>query len=183
MTVRALQAVPADDATLVERVRRGDESAFSALYERHARYLAGVLYRIMGHDAETDDILQETFVDAALQIGQLREPSQIRSWLVTIVVRRAHRALGARRRRKWFGLRVAEISPRCADPKLRQRIDELYEQLDRLSPDMRIPWVLHRIEDQGLADVAAACGVSLATAKRRIAAADERLNRRMHATG
>lgn len=183
MTVRALRAVPADDAVLVERVRRGDDAAFSLLYERHARYLAGVVFRLMGHDGETDDIIQETFVDAALQIDQVREPDQVRRWLVTIAVRRAQRALRARRRRLWFGLRVIEVSPQCADPRLRQEVDELYEQLDRLAPRLRVPWVLHRIEDQNLAEVARLCEISLATAKRRIAAADERLDRRMHAAG
>lgn len=183
MTVRALKVVPADDATLVERVCRGEESAFNALYERHARYLAAVVYRLMGHDAETDDIVQETFVDASLQLGKLRDPAQVRSWLVTIVVRRTQRALKARRRRMWFGLRVAELSPRCADPRLQQQADELYEQLDKLPPDLRVPWTLYRLEDLALADVARACDVSLATVKRRIAAADERLDRRMHGTG
>jgi RNA polymerase sigma-70 factor, ECF subfamily len=182
MTARALKAVPEDDATLVERVRRGDEGAFSMLYQRHARYLAGVVYRLMGTDGELDDIVQETFVDAMQQISQLRSPEHVRGWLVAIAVRRTHKALRARRRRMWFGLRVAEVSPPCSDPRTKQAADDLYDALDRIAPGVRIPWMLHRIEDQTLPEVARLCDISLATAKRRIADADERLDRRLHAT-
>jgi RNA polymerase sigma-70 factor (ECF subfamily) len=182
MPVQALRAAQVDDATLIERVKRGDEGAFTQLYQRHARYIAGVVYRLTGVDGELDDIVQETFVEALRKVGQLREPDRVRSWLVAIAVRRTHRALQVRRRRRWFGLRVAEVSPSCADPRVRQVADELYDALDRLSPKLRIPWVLHHIEDQTLPEVAQHCDVSLATAKRRIADADERLDRRLHET-
>lgn len=181
MAVRALKVVPVDDATLVERVRCGDEAAFTQLYQRHARYLAGVVYRVMGHGNELEDVLQDTFADALRDIAQLRDPAHIRPWLVTIAVRRTHRALRARRRRLWFGLRVAEVSPQCSDPEVGRRAHELYDALDRLPADVRIPWVLHRIEDETLPSVAAACEVSLATVKRRIARGDELLDRRLDA--
>src|SRR5688572_19966054 len=93
-----LSAVPVDDAVLVEQARRGDDRAFATLYRRHARYVAGVGYRITGNDAELDDILQEAFTDAACALDDLREPSGFRAWLVMIVVRRVHKRLAKRRR-------------------------------------------------------------------------------------
>ena len=42
-----------------------------------------------------------------------------------------------------------------------------------------MPWTLARVEELTLPEVAAACEVSLATIKRRIALADERLQRRL----
>src|SRR5262249_19187668 len=46
------------DEALVVRAQRAERGAFAALYERHARYIAGVVYRLMGDDAELDDIVQ-----------------------------------------------------------------------------------------------------------------------------
>jgi RNA polymerase sigma-70 factor (ECF subfamily) len=166
------------DAALVERARQADEAAFAALYRRHARYLAGIVYRLMGDAAELDDIIQETFVQAGDALAQLDRPERVRAWLVTIAVRRAHRHL-ARRRRRWFLLRdLAEIAAPASDPADRGEVDELYRALDRLPRELRIPWMLHRIEQFTLPNVAEACEVSLATVKRRIAEAERRLERR-----
>jgi len=166
------------DAALVERARQADEAAFTALYQRHARYLAGVVYRLMGDDEELDDIIQETFIQAGDALDRLDHPDRVRAWLVTIAVRRAHRHL-ARRRRRWFLLsRLTEITAPASDPAQRGEVDELYRALDRLPEDLRTPWVLHRIEQLSLPEVADACEVSLATVKRRIAEAEQRIERR-----
>jgi RNA polymerase sigma-70 factor (ECF subfamily) len=136
----------------------------------------------MGNDGELDDIVQETFVDAMDALQSLREPSEVRRWLVTIAVRRAYRALARSRRRRWFGFQLAEVSPKSGDRRDSEPAHALYEALDKLSPDLRVPWVLHRIEQESLPEVARLCDVSLATIKRRIADADERLKRRLDGT-
>jgi RNA polymerase sigma-70 factor (ECF subfamily) len=168
-----------DDSGLVVRIQSDDEAAFGELYQRHAGYVARVVYRLRGDDAELDDIVQDTFVDAADGIASVHEPGSIRRWLVVIAVRRVRRTLARRRRRRWFGGQMAEMSARASDPQDRRLVDELYDALDRLPDPVRIPWVLARIEQQPLKDVADACAVSLATVKRRIAEADERLERKL----
>ncbi len=72
--VRAVSPVAEDDVTLVERAMRGDDQAFAAIYRRHARYVAGVAYRILGADSEVDDVVQETFVDAAKGLRRIEDP-------------------------------------------------------------------------------------------------------------
>ena len=51
----------------------------------------------------------------------------------------------------------------------------LYSVLDRLPAGPRAAWVLRYLLDEPLDDVAAICGCSLATAKRRIAVAERLL--------
>jgi RNA polymerase sigma-70 factor (ECF subfamily) len=170
-----------DDALLVERAKRDDEAAFRALYARHSHYIAGVVYRLLGDDAELDDVVQETFVDAAGGIAALEEPASLRRWLVVVAVRKVKTLLARRRRRSWFRWALAELSPKASDPSDRQRVDELYDALDRLPVKLRVPWVLSRIADEPLPEVAAMCDTSLATVKRRIAEAEERLKRRLDA--
>ena len=84
MPTPALTAVPTDDALLVEQSRAGDERAFATLYRRHARYVAGVVFRITGNDGDVDDVMQEAFVDAHAGLSGLREPAGFRAWLVRI---------------------------------------------------------------------------------------------------
>jgi RNA polymerase sigma-70 factor (ECF subfamily) len=152
---------------------------FEALYAKHARYVAGVVHRIMGRDGEVDDIVQETFIDALDGLARLEDPAAVRAWLVTVAVRRTRRVLARRRRRALFSFWVADFAPRASDPRDRAAVDELYDALGRIPEDLRIPWVLHRVEAMSLPETAVACECSLATVKRRIAEAEERLERRL----
>lgn len=179
----ALRALPRpeepDDATLVAAVRAGDDSAFSALYRRHARAVAGRVYRLLGHDAALDDIVQETFVHGLRSLARLEEPAALRGWLLTIAVRRTHRHLAKCYRSRELSDALRDVQPRVGDARAREEIHALYEALAKLPPKLRVPWVLHRIEGQTLPEVADACEVSLTSVKRFIKQADERL-RRIH---
>jgi RNA polymerase sigma-70 factor (ECF subfamily) len=157
-------------------------ASFEALYAKHARYIAGVVHRLTGDDGELDDIVQETFVDAIEGLARLKDPSAVRAWLVTVAVRRTRRVLARRRRRMMFAFWEADFGPRSSDPRDRAPVDELYDVLARVPADLRIPWVLHRVEHLSLPETATACEVSLATVKRRIADAEERIERRLGKT-
>lgn len=152
-----------------------------ALYEKHARYIAGVVHRILGgrEKGEVDDIVQETFLDAFEGIAKIDDPLAARAWLVTVAVRRTRRFLGRRRRHALFMFWAKDYAPRSSDPRDRQPVDDLYDALERIPADLWIPWSLHRIEQMSLPETAQICEVSLATVKRRIAEADERLARRL----
>ena len=178
---RHLAEAPVGDDVLVERARSGDESAFSAIYRRHAGYVAGIVYKVMGHDAELDDVVQETFVAAADGLQSLKEPARLRPWLATIAVRGVKRRIGARIRKRRLDHELGQIESLGADPRRSPEVDALYEALDELSDKLRIPWLLYRLQEEQLVDVAEMCGTSLATIKRRIAEADKLLKRKLDA--
>jgi RNA polymerase sigma-70 factor, ECF subfamily len=161
-----------------------DPETFEALYAAHSRYVAGVVHRIMGRaDGELDDIVQETFLDAFEGLVTIDEPRAVRAWLVTVAVRRTRRILARRRRRALFAFWAKDYGPRASDPRDRGPVDDLYDALERIPEDLRIPWVLHRVEQLSLPETAVACEVSLATVKRRIAEAEERIQRRLEMPG
>jgi RNA polymerase sigma-70 factor (ECF subfamily) len=176
---QSVHEVVPDESTLIAQAIAGNERAFAAIYRRHARYVAGVVYRLVGTDTELDDVVQETFCDAAAALATLREPGGLRPWLARIAVRRVHKRLGKRRRWRWLLGQAERVAPRVSDPRERQRVEALYEALDTVPPKLRLPWMLHTIEGETLPDVAAMCEISLATAKRRIAEAAARIERKL----
>lgn len=176
-----LQEAPLDDATLVERIARGDQRAFATLYRRHAAYLARLAHRILADAHEVDDVIQESFVAAARSLDRLRDPTQFRSWLATITVRSARRKLGQTLRRRALGDDLRDAEPHRSAPSQREDVETLYRALDQMSPKLRIPWVLHKIEGATLPETAQLCETSLTTVKRRIADADRRLRRKFDA--
>ncbi len=174
-----LREVAPSDEVLVERIRAGSDDAFRQLYFRYARYIAGVVVRLMGDDLDLEDVVQDTFVRAAERIDTLRSPSHVRPWLVTIAVRFARERVGRRRRRGQLRQEASHHFPTMSDPRDRARADELYAALDQVPEKYRIPWFLARVEGEKLEDVAEACGISLATVKRRIQEAQTRIDRRL----
>jgi RNA polymerase sigma-70 factor (ECF subfamily) len=166
-----------DDASLVARVRDGDQGAFRTLYHRYARIVAARAYWVVGDTCEVDDIVQETFIAAALGLHRLRDPGSLKAWLMIIATRRAQRCLARRSKARRTGRALRGTAPTASDPAGRASVEQLEEALERLSPRLRVPWVISRVVGEPLPTVAQQCGVSLATVKRRLAKADQLLKR------
>jgi RNA polymerase sigma-70 factor, ECF subfamily len=176
MPARAASSEEAE-ASLIARARVGDDRAIHAIYGRHVRYVASVVYRLMGSDADVDDIVQETFLDGLDALGSLERPEALRGFLVTIAVRRAQRLLSQRRRRNALLSLFNYGAPEPSSASGLTGSLELYQTLAKLPADIRVAWTLARIHEFALPEVAKSCDVSLATVKRRIAEGDERLAR------
>jgi RNA polymerase sigma-70 factor (ECF subfamily) len=159
------------------------EPGLDALYARYAPYVAAIATRILGRRAEVEDVVQEVF---ALAVGGLRrreDHREIKSWLATVTVRRSVQQL--RLRAFWSVFDLADeasydnLADPTADSQESELISDVYRALDRLPPRQRVPWVLRHIEGQSLEQVAELCGCSLATAKRRIGAAHDRIKKHL----
>ncbi len=177
-----LRSVPTAELSQEDLIRRsvdGDERAFAALYKAHARYVAGVAYRLLGHPAEVDDVVQDTFVAALRGLAQLQEPAALRRWLIIVATRQVQQRLAQRTRKYHISRNLVEVLREKTDMDTATRVDDLFDALGRLDPKVRLPWILVRVEGQALTDAAEACEISLATLKRRVATADERVKKRL----
>lgn len=152
-------------------------------FRSYGRYVASIAMRIVGRKADVDDLVQDVFLDAVKGLERLRDPGAAKGWLATLTVRKAHRLLSRRRLRSHFGLDEGADYGEVVDPTAstaeRAMIADLYRLLDTLPADARVAWTLRHLEGQPLEEVAALAGCSLATAKRRIAAAHEVLSKEL----
>jgi RNA polymerase sigma-70 factor (ECF subfamily) len=153
---------------------------FDTLFRRFAPYVGRIALSVLGAADEVDDIVQEVFVIAHRHLGSVRERSAIKAWLSRVTVREAARRLRRRRLRRILGVaRDAADSPHLADhgatPEQRAMLLSIYRVLDGLPTAERLAWTLRHVEGERLEVVAQLCGCSLATAKRRIAAAATRV--------
>jgi len=155
----------------------------AALFKRFAPYVARIGLRLLGRESDVDDLIQEVFLAAFKQREQLRDPGAAKNWLATIAVRTARRQLRRRRLRQFVGLEQGSPGLEFSDPGLspekRALLARVYEILDGMPVDQRLAWTLRYVEGEKLEQVAERCGCSLATAKRRIAAAQAHLQAEM----
>jgi len=87
-----------DDAELAISAARGDRLAFAAIYDRYADRLYDFSVGMLRDGDAAADCVQDVFVDAATQLGNLRDPSRLRSWLYAIARNHALARIRARRR-------------------------------------------------------------------------------------
>jgi RNA polymerase sigma-70 factor, ECF subfamily len=167
-----------DGESLLSALRDGHPAAPAILFDRYAPRVQRILVRVLGVDRELADLLQEVFVRALSSLPRLKDGERLESWLTSIAVFTARECLRRRRRWRWLSpLAPADLPPvpvDAPDAESAEALRAVYAVLGGLAADERIAFALRFVEGLELAEVAAACGVSLATIKRRLAKAQER---------
>lgn len=165
------------DASLVERAVAGDRAALGTLYDRHAERTLLRVTRLLGRSAEAEDVTQDAFLTAFGDLGALRDPERFGAWLLQIAVRQVHRRFRKRRLLERLGMASGESDASLqalangVDAETQLQLARVDAVLGGLATELRIAWMLRAVEGCSLGEVADQTGCSLATAKRRIAAA------------
>jgi RNA polymerase sigma-70 factor (ECF subfamily) len=169
------------DAELIALAGRGGPRAAAAVYDRFGADLNRLVRRVLGHDAEHDDVVHDCFVNVLKGVAGVRDPDALQGWVVSVTLNAVRSHLRRRRvRRLFWADEPAPADPVAAGPdhEARELLTKVYRILDHLPSDERIAFVLRYLEQRPLVEVAELCACSLATIKRRIARADQRFARR-----
>jgi RNA polymerase sigma-70 factor (ECF subfamily) len=165
---------PADDATLVERARCGDESAYAELVARHQQRIIRVAYRITGSREEALDVAQEVFLKAYRKLGAWEPRAPFGAWLLRLGVNQAidhRRRIRRRPDERTVGVdRVPEATAAestagdayAARREIGRRVDGALVQLSR---SQRTAFVLRHYEGFTLSEIAPVLGCSVGSVK------------------
>ena len=75
---------PVSDHKLVASVRRGDDRAFEALYERYHRRIHAYVYGMVKDHQRAEDVTQEVFVSALRRMRATERPIAFKPWVYEI---------------------------------------------------------------------------------------------------
>ena len=167
--------------TAVDRVLSGDRAAFQQIVDRTSQKLVRLGARIMGNQADAEDVVQDAYVKAyrALSTGEFDRRASANTWLYRIVV---NGAIDAKRSRK----RRPEASDELVEPgwdgaafaEARLALSELDEWLAELPPDQRAALVLQSMEGLNNTEIAKIMGVSEGAVEQRLVRARATLRQR-----
>jgi RNA polymerase sigma-70 factor (ECF subfamily) len=73
-----------DDINLVRRAQEGDQEAFSELFHRYHQPVLNYAYRMLGDRGAAEDITQDAFIRAHLNLGKLGPPYNFKAWIYRI---------------------------------------------------------------------------------------------------
>lgn len=170
------------DEELVTRARGGDRRAKEQLFHRYVRRVSGIVYRLMGHDHDLEDIVQDTFVQAFDKLDKLQDPSAFAPWLLRMTTGTVIDLLRRRSMLRRLGLWSKEsfdldtLVSGSAPAEIALELRTVYSLLARFPVDERVVLVLRRVEELTLDEMAEYTGWSVATVKRRLSKAEQRLD-------
>lgn len=179
----ALHVLPvayADDRALIEALGARHPAAVRALWDRYAELVRRLLRRTLATDL-VDDALQETFLRLVAKLPALEQVDRLRSFVVGVTMRVAREQLRRRKVRRWLSLTRDGVMPerpaRAEDFTAAEALARLDALLARVDANTRVLFVLRFVEQTPAVEIAEAMGWSLATTKRRIRRARDRIER------
>lgn len=156
------------EQTLFDRLSRHESEALNELIRIHQTELYHFIIKIVSEPADTQDILQDTFVRVWEKIGTFKGDSSLKTWIFRIAMNLSYTHL--KRRKRWVALDAirfhssSTISPGdAAEMSFRQ--DRLTEALETLTPKQRAVVVARIYEDLPFEAVSKAVGCSVNAAK------------------
>ena len=165
------------DQELLDRLRRGEPDAAALLYDRFAHDVNRLVWRLLGADAEHDDLVQQVFCHLLGSARKVRDPDLLGPFVLRVTVNTVRSELRKRAVRRRFFQTEADVDRfETVAPDLERALllKRTFQILGSMPVRERLVLSLRYLDDRSLEEVASLSGCSLATVKRRLTRARER---------
>ena len=144
------------------------------LESQHQMYATAKV--ILKDDHDCADAIQETIVKAFAKLDTLRKDRFVKTWLMRILMNECYNIC----RRSEKVLPIDHYMEQIETPqKERENYGELYEAVQELREELRIPVVLYYVEDLSCREIAEMLDISEGAVQKRLARAREKLKNRL----
>jgi RNA polymerase sigma-70 factor (ECF subfamily) len=165
--------IGSSDVDLARRVASGDADALRALYEAHHQALRAFARRVLGDEAEAEDLVHDVFVSARSALRGFEGRSTLRTFLMSMVVNQT------RHRRRATARRIGALERLHGEPRdealdveqvgeRRRLATRMQALLEALPMDQRVAVVLCVVEERTSGEAAEIVGVPEATIRTRV---------------
>ena len=171
---------------LVDRCRHGDQRAQMEIYDRYYKAMYNTAYRITGHSAEAEDIMQEAFLSAFTKIESFKENSTFGAWLKRIVVNESLTAYK----------KITKLGEVSYNDELKNEVDDdgvalneedknnqkvrlILNKIKNLKENYRLGLTLHLIEGYDYEEICEIMNISYANCRTMISRAKESLRKKL----
>jgi len=165
------------DEELAERAASGDAAAFRLLLSRHYDRVFRVVYSVLRHQSDAEDITQEIWAALPAKLKQWEGTAKLTSWLHRIALNAAKDSLrrSASRARTVAGYAEMDALSRGETADTQKRLLWLQSALATLSDDLRETAALTLGEEMNFAQTAEVLGIAEGTVAWRMSEIRKRL--------
>ena len=178
-----------DDASLVQRIAKRDQTALAELYDRYSGLLLALARRVLMNSSDAEEILQEVFLQVWNQAERYdRARSSVSTWLVLITRSRSIDRLRSRQVKDRTLSALKQENPhQHTSPKgqravlLSQRRERLHREMQEIPAEQREVLELAFFRGMTQSEIAETTGIPLGTVKTRTLLAMKKLRRALEA--
>lgn len=174
------------DRDVLDALTRGDRRLALALcVRRHGASIGRLCMAMLGSQGDADDVTQETLLTAHEAFSDFRGDGSVRAWLLGIARNKCLKHLEQQRRR---GAQLAAAQSKAVDGAsvehaeaaagraeaglgVRQRGERARALLEQIRPSERDALLLRYCSELSFKEVATACGIAEAAARKRVSRA------------
>ena len=161
-------------APLIEECRKGSSKAQFSLYNKYSKAMYNLAFRILNNREDTEDILQEAFVECFRNIKSFRFESTFGAWLKKIVV---NKCINHIKKRK-IDLEYYETLPVTVyeeEENVEYETEKIFRGIEKLPDGYRIILTLYLLEGYDHTEISQILGISESTSKSQYSRAKEKL--------
>lgn len=150
---------PADEAELIDRLKKGDESAFRSIVDTRKDLVFNTALGLLQNVEDAEDVAQEVFIKVYESIHQFKGESAFSTWLYRIAVTKSLELIRSRKRKKRFAFITSILGdnnelrhdpPEFHHPGVlldnKERASTLFQSIAKLPENQRIAFTLHKVE-------------------------------------
>jgi RNA polymerase sigma-70 factor (ECF subfamily) len=158
----------------------GSQRTVQRLVDEHYGSLYRYAYRLSGSAVDAEDLTQEAFCKAQLNLSQLRDSNRAKAWLFSIL-RNAylHRVRADSQLRVLSLEDVGDVAEPPGEPLPDIDPERLQKALQELPEAFRTPIILYYFEDFSYRDIAGQMDLPIGTVMSRLARAKAHLRARL----
>jgi RNA polymerase sigma factor (sigma-70 family) len=162
----------------VQQCRAGNNHAFKLLYDRYAKAMYNTTLRIVNKVPDAEDILQEAFTDAFLQIKSFQNKSTFGAWLKQIVI---FKSIGFLKKQKNFFADIENIGENIIDDEIINEeeifftVELIKNKLQQLPDGYRTVLSLYLIEGYDYEEIGEILNVKQTTVRSQYMRAKQKL--------
>lgn len=170
-------------ADLVRRMIRDDSQAFDQLMGHYYPKVLRMAYLISGSHADSEDIVQETFVLCWMNRKKIKEPEYFGNWIYKTLTREAWRFCRKSRREQpveeVYGKEEPGTASVLEEVMMRSHEEELYKAIKKLPVKQRTAVVLYYFNQMSAKEIAGIMGCLEGTVKSRLHTARSNLKQEL----
>ncbi|MGE4290530.1 MAG: RNA polymerase sigma factor [Salinivirgaceae bacterium] len=165
------------DSEFIQQLKNGDEPAFKILVEKHKDNVVNTCFGFINNYDDADDVAQDVFIEVFRSIGSFNEDSKLSTWIYRIAVNKSLDFIRkTKRKKRWSELfRVNSGNDNAIDkwvshsqtPDLameqKERILILKQAIDKLPPNQKGAFTLHKYEDLSYQEIAEVLNTTLSS--------------------
>jgi len=161
-------------APIIEECRKGNSRAQFILYNQYSKAMYNLAYRILNNREDTEDILQDVFVECFRNIDSFRFESTFGAWLKKITINKCINQI----KKKKIDLTLYDTLPSVTyeeENEVLYDTEKIFKSIETLPDGYRIILTLYLLEGYDHSEISQILGISESTSKSQYSRAKEKL--------